>query len=303
MLDLALAVACSLSIGMIFKHAARRGMDRAALLTVNYALAFGVGAALLGVEGVRGVARLPAGLVVLGVTTGTLFIVGFFLLALATEVAGMSLAIGVMRVSVVVPFMASWAVWGEVPSLAQGMGLLVAGVAFFLIARRARRAPEATRVEAAPEPASGATGSARVFLVLALLFLVGGLVDVLLKTFDETYAAAFPADVFLLLLFAVAFALGAVVVVGRGLRTGRWPAAGVLAWGLVLGAANYGSVKFLLRAIQALSGPFVFPANNIALVIGAALLGVFFWGERLSRTNWLGLALAGFALVLLSLGR
>ena len=70
---------------------------------------------------------------------------------------------------------------------------------------------------------------------------------------------------------------------------------------MLLGIVNYGSVEFLLRAIRQLSGPFVFPANHIALVIGAALLGVYVWGEHLSRLNWIGLALAAVALVLLNL--
>ena len=63
---------------------------------------------------------------------------------------------------------------------------------------------------------------------------------------------------------------------------------------------RYGSAAFILGAIRALSGPFVFPANNIALVIGSAIIGVTVWGEHLTRVNWLGLGLAATALVLLN---
>jgi multidrug transporter EmrE-like cation transporter len=38
-------------------------------------------------------------------------------------------------------------------------------------------------------------------------------------------------------------------------------------------------------------------------VIGATLLGVFVWGERLSTANRIGLGLAALALVLLGMGR
>lgn len=330
MIDLLLAVACSLAIGMIFKHAGLRGMDRLSLLTANYAAAMAMGAVLLTLgarEAAGGLApSLP--LAALGVTTGALFIFGFFMLSLATEVAGMSLAVGVMRVSVVIPFLASWVIWDEVPSAAQGLGLALAGAAFFMIAKKgqsdgAAAAPPIEHAQAAAsvQPAehvqadreavsvtetvemkpAEATSSARVFVVLAVLFVAGGTVDVLMKTFDEAFAATNSRALFLLMLFGVAFLIGLGLVLWRGAREGRWPRGRTLGWGVALGVVNYGSVEFILRAIRALSGPFVFPANNIAIVIGAALLGVYFWGEHLSRLNWAGLGLAAVALFLLNL--
>ena len=292
MLALLLAVACSLSIAMFFKYAGRRGLDRAALLTVNYAAAAAVAALLLatGAKAAGGGLTPSAPLLALGVGTGALFIFGFFMLSLATEVAGMSLAVGVMRVAVVIPFLASWAIWGEVPSPAQGAGLALAGGAFFMIARKEEAAPAST-----PAP------SRRALAVLTLLFLSGGAVDVCMKAFDEVFAASNSRALFLLMIFGVAFLLGLVVVGARGVRRGHWPGAAVLGWGALLGLVNYGSVEFFLRAIRQLSGPFVFPANSISLVLGAALLGVYVWGERLSALNKVGLGCAALALFLLSL--
>ena len=312
MLYLALAVGCSLAIGMIFKHAARQGLDRLTLLTSNYAAAFGTALVLLalGEADAGGGLEADAGLILLGTATGALFIVGFFLLALTTEIAGMSLAIGVMRTSVVVPFLASWLIWSEVPSAAQGVGLIVASAAFFLIARKAppaaQPAPQpvpahAPDVEPPVPTAAPLLSSAGAFGVLAGLFACDGVISVSMKTFDEVFAAENSRALFLMMLFGIAFLIGLAIVVGRGLRRGRWPGRAALGWGVALGLVNYGSVEFLLQAIRELSGPFVFPANNIALVIGAALLGVFFWGERLSRLNWSGLALAALALLLLNL--
>ncbi|RMH55762.1 MAG: hypothetical protein D6685_13795, partial [Bacteroidetes bacterium] len=281
MIDLLLAVACSLAIGVIFKVAAQQGMDRLALLTVNYAAALllAVGALHAAAPAAMGFAPSP-GLVALGVATGALFIAGFFTLAWATEVAGLSLAVAVMRVSVVIPFLASWLIWDERPTPAQGLGLIVAGIAFFLIARREPTAPSADAAVRLSVPSPG-----RVVQVLALLFLAGGLVDVSLKTFDEVYAAVAERDAFLVFVFGVAFVIGLGLVLRRGVRTGIWPPLASWLWGAGLGLANYGSAVFILRAIRQLSGPVVFPANNVALMIGAALLGVLVWQERLSRLN------------------
>ena len=305
MIDLVLAVCCSLGIGMIFKHAAGEGLDRLALLTVNYAAAAAVAVVSLrlGLQPVEGSGLTAApGVLALGGATGVLFIAGFFVFALATQVAGMGLAVAVQRLAVVIPFLASWAIWSEIPSTAQRLGLLLGGAAFFLIAFR----PDPSRETVADGPAAAGvrlpvTPELRTFGVLALLFIVAGTVDVSMKTFDELFAATNSRAFFLLLVFGVALVVGTGFVAHDGLRYGRWPTRAEMGWGIGLGIINYGSVLFFLRAIEALSGPFVFPANHIALVIGAALLGVYFWDERLRPLNWAGLGLAAVAFVLLNL--
>ncbi|MFO8099849.1 MAG: hypothetical protein R6T83_09555 [Salinibacter sp.] len=313
MLNLAFAVLCSVGIGMIFKHAGRLQLDRTALLTVNYAVAVAVGGVLVGVGG-RSVdvgLELSPALLALSVGTGALLIAGFFILAVATDEAGMSLATGVMRVSVVIPFLASWWIWDEVPSVAQGFGMVLAAAAFFLIAQKERR-PDPAPVRAAAGP-GGEEGSVepgassappidwRAFAVLALTFCSGGAVDLSMKTFEEGFGDTNSRVLFLMGAFGVAFLIGAVIVGQRALRYGRWPEGRTVKWGAVLGVINYGSLEFLLRAVEVLPGTVVFPANNIAIMVLAAAVGVFFWNEHLSRANRIGIALAVAALVLLRL--
>lgn len=294
MIWLVLAVACSVGIAAIFKAAERRDLDRTALLTVNYAAGAVLAAAL---QGVGRVGAVSPGLVALGVAQGVLFIGGFWLFALAIREAGMGLAAGVMRLSVVVPVVAAALIWGEAVTALQGAGLALAGAAFFLVARPG---PSAAR-EADTAEATASRGG-RTVAVLALLFLAGGLVDVLNKTFAERYAGSVGESLFLLFVFGVAFAVGAAAVGVAGRRTGRWPSREVIAWGVGLGLINYGSADFFLRAIAWAEGraAFVFPANSVSIVLGAALLGRLVWGERLSRANAVGLALAVVALVLLA---
>ncbi len=308
MINLLFAVICSVAIGMIFKHTGPMEIDRTALLTVNYAAAVGVAGVLITMGGrsVQGSITLSPMLLVLGGGTGALLIAGFFLLAYATDVAGMSLSIGVMRVSVLIPFLASWLVWEEVPSIAQGIGMVLAAAAFFLIAWKKQR-PEPMPVAAAPDGdgadvhdhASDVDWHA--FGVLALTFCMGGAVDLSMKTFEEGFGTTNSRVLFLLLAFGVAFLIGAVMVGVRAARSGEWPGARTVGWGLLLGIVNYGSLEFILRAIAVLPGPFVFPANNIAIMVLAAVVGVYLWGEHLSRPNRIGIGLAIVALVMLRL--
>lgn len=297
-----LAVAFSLGIAVVFKLAERRDLDRTALLAVNYAagalLAVALGGASFRVAVVPGVTvaagadlaaeslRIVRGMLVLGVVEGVLYIGGFWLYARAIREAGVGLAAAAMRLSVVIPVLVSWAVWAEAPTAAQGAGLALGGVAFVLLARPAR---------GADTEAPGRSGA----LLLGALFVVGGAVDVGMKTFRELYGVV-PREAFLLVVFAVAFAVGAVLVIAAGLRTGRWPRPSVLAWGAGLGVLNYYSAELMLRALDVLRAPVAFPLNNVSVVLGAALVGRIAFGERMSRVNVAGLAVAALAVALLA---
>ncbi len=292
MLWLVLAVLCNLAIVTLFKASERREHDRVALLAVNYAAACIV-AVLLHLSGSnRGTLDVDAGLLLLGVGTGILFLAGYYLLAYSIREAGMGLATSIQKIAVVLPVLASWLIWHEIPTSLQIAGLGLAGAAFFLIAlpNYASRAPEDDPLAKRPLWTTG---------VLGALFLSGGLVDIAMKTFGEVYAPTNSRAMFLLVVFGVAFLAGASIVAIRGVRFGTWPEPAVCGWGVVLGVVNYGSAAFILGAIGELPGPIVFPVSNIAIVGGAAVLGVGFWGERFSKANWAGLAIAAVALALL----
>jgi drug/metabolite transporter (DMT)-like permease len=295
MVDLVLSICCSLAIAAIFKHNEAREWDRAALLTANYWVATGIAGLVLGSstgEAVRlGVPETTFWILVL--VTGSLFISTYFILAWATNVAGMGLATGVMRVSVVLPVLVSWVLWQERPSPGQMAGLLLASAAFFCIATR-RSGPHVR-----PSSSAASTSPLAVFCVLFLLFVSGGVVDTCMKVFDEVFAGSYQETFFLTFVYIVSAAIGTGITGWNYYRRGDRPDTDVFLWGMVLGLCNYGATLFFLRAVARLEAPFVFPANSISIVLGAALIGVYAWGEQLSRLNWIGLGLAAVALALL----
>ncbi|TVP80401.1 MAG: hypothetical protein EA352_00110 [Gemmatimonadales bacterium] len=302
MIHLVLAILSSTAIVVVFKLTKGR-FDRLSLVTVNYAAAVGAAALLLRLDPPdRGLAADP-GLLLLGTALGLLFVAGFVLLGRAIDEAGISLAAAVMRLSVAIPFVASWLVWGEVPSPAQGAGLVLAAVAFVLISRPAPvSALPVEPVSALPVEEMGMAPRPRrplvAFLLLSLLFVTGGMVDTSLKLFEETFAETNSRAHFLLVVFAVALVTGALLVLARGIRTRRWPSRGVLGWGAVLGLVNYGSAEFMLRALRDIPGTVAFPVNNVAVVTLATLLGMGVWRERTGTGHRAGLLLALVALVL-----
>jgi uncharacterized membrane protein len=71
--------------------------------------------------------------------------------------------------------------------------------------------------------------------------------------------------------------------------------------GLVLGAINYGSIIFLVLAYDSgiMQKSTMLPINNLGVVLVSALAAVLIFKEKLTRYNWLGVALSLVALALL----
>jgi drug/metabolite transporter (DMT)-like permease len=71
--------------------------------------------------------------------------------------------------------------------------------------------------------------------------------------------------------------------------------------GLLLGAVNYGSIFFLVMSYNSgiMPNSTLLPVNNLGVVLIGALAAMFFFREKLSKFNWVGLLLSVLALVLL----
>ena len=100
MIYIVLAIASSLGIGVVFKMASVRGVERLPLLAVNYLVGAVIGLGLV-VSSQRPVlSALSVELLLFSLSVGGLLIGSFFLFALATHKAGMSSSIAVKRTGV-----------------------------------------------------------------------------------------------------------------------------------------------------------------------------------------------------------
>ena len=72
--------------------------------------------------------------------------------------------------------------------------------------------------------------------------------------------------------------------------------------GLVLGLPNYFSIYLIMRAISdnVLQSSVLYPVVNVGVVLGSTLCAFFFFSEKLSLTNWLGIALSIAAIALIT---
>jgi multidrug transporter EmrE-like cation transporter len=91
----------------------------------------------------------------------------------------------------------------------------------------------------------------------------------------------------------------------KSFRTLLRPAS--LFWGTLLGLGNYGSIWFLILALNSrteenipLDGSAVFGINNIGIVGLSVILGLMVFREKLTRINWIGIILSFAAIYILS---
>ncbi len=269
----------------MFKIAALRSIDQSGLIYVNYAVAAAVGFLITGAE----VIPLFSRPLLLGLAggLGILFITGFFAMGKATEVAGVALTLSSWRMSVIIPFLASWVIWGEDPTIAQFIGLFVAVAAFLLISN---------------PMAAGSKQSGQAVLLLGVVFLLGGVVDTLFKMMNESFALGNDLMAVSFLIFGAAVLLMTIPIGVKKMRTGTSGVKSALFIGSMLGLLNLGSVVFLLTSLHSLPGTIVFPVNNVSIVVGASILGSLVWKEGISKMAWGGVFLALVALVLLTAG-
>lgn len=269
---------CSIAIAAILKVNERRGGDRILLAAANYSVASLVSFLML-----RGDVFVPsASTMALGTAAGAGFVLGFLILMAGISRGPLAVPVTVMRLSVAVPVVLSIFLWSEEPGAVRYAGLAAGLVSIVLFGAGIREGGRARR---------------GFWPLMAAMFLVMGMNDVLLKAFRETSPDS-ERLAFTFILFGLAALLTWILAIFARVRPDRR----TLALGLLLGLPNLFSTVFTLLALRTVPASIVFPFVNLTVIFGGALAGLFIWKETLGRLAVAGLAAAGIALILLPLG-
>ena len=135
-----------------------------------------------------------------------------------------------------------------------------------------------------------------------LLFLGSGLLDAFINYNQRLLVPAHEHAYFASGIFLIAGLLGILFVSIRKLKT-HVPIKGKnIIGGIFLGIPNYGSIYFLLRALEVptLESSVVFPVNNVGIVLLSVIVGRSAFSERLSGLNKAGIAFAIIAIALIT---
>jgi multidrug transporter EmrE-like cation transporter len=280
MLYLLGAICCSVTVAVIITYAHRKNLPTFSLFATNYVIA--AAASLVSCGASLRIFSVPEELG-FSMILGVLFIGCFWLLMKTIEKLGMVIPVTLMRLSAVIPTAGSILLYAELPTAMQMGGILLAFVALPLASPK-----PLTRASLRPLIEGG-------FGWGMLLFVSFGITEFLFKFQKEMLPIDNPSEM-LMVVFGTAMVIG----VAAALRMRERISLHLLATGAALGVVNMYSAKFFILALRELPGMVIFPANGIGVIMLSAVVAVIVWKERLNTRNYIYLACAAIALILIA---
>jgi len=278
---LLISILCSVAVSVLLKVSRKHQIDATQAIAVNYPVAAWLCWLLLNPQPSALLSPSPAWWI-LG-ALGVLLPGVFLIMAGAVRHAGIVRSDAAQRLSLLIPLLAAFLLFGEAVNPMKLAGIIVALIALACLLKRR------TSAQGEAQPSSPWTAA------LLLGVWVGyGVIDILFKQMAKTGAA------FASILFTT-FVLAAVLIfVWLTLRRARWTSRSALA-GVALGLLNFGNIYFYIRAHQMFpdNPTLVFSAINIGVISLGTLVGAGMFREKLSWVNVLGIVLAIAAVVIL----
>ncbi len=287
MMYLTIAVLCSVAVSVLLKILRQQDIDIRQTIVAGYPVAFLLTWLLLKPDTSK-IGELGGAWGII-IALGILLPVVFVILGRAIAAVGMVATDAAQRLSLIIPIIAAFLLFGEVLTGTRMFGLALGFLALGALVYR----PQKTAL--INENANTHAVTNKVINKHALrtpLWLFGvwvgyGIIDILFKQVAKQ-GAAFPLTLF------VSFGLaGLLLFIYLLITRVRWQGR-ALAAGVLLGALNIGNIYAYIRAHQILSESpsIVFTGMNVGVIAVATLIGVGVFKESLNRINMLGLLLA-----------
>lgn len=297
MFYLVLSITLSVAVSVLLKLARTWRIDLPIVIALNYVTAIAWSLLTLQPEWLPYTLLAKNGFILASLG---LLLPGIFLaMAACVRHAGIARSDAAQRISLALPLIAAFTLFGQ-PASGQALaGIGLALLALYLLSGRAPQHHAPTGTQPSPRTAG---------LLLFTVWLGYGLIDILFKQMSRT-GAAFSS--ILLACFMLAGIVMALYLLCRRLWTARRhvPTAirGPHHWqrhalaGLLLGSLNFGNIFFYIRAHQTFRDhpALVFSAMNIGVVALGVLIGAGIFREKLERRHLSGLALTLPAILLL----
>lgn len=272
-------------IFVVFRYFKRYGIDNLQAITANYVVAGSIGYLVydkpFGVSDVTGAAWFNWALVI-----GVFFIAVFFLFALSSQKAGVAITAVSSKMSVVIPATAGFVLFADQISLLKILGIISALLAFYFTFHR-----------------SGKMLVNYTALALPLFIFIGtGTNDLLMKYSQHHHITGGEELLMVSTIFLVSLAIGIIILfwqIVQGKTSLQLKSIGA---GFLLGFINFGSTYTLFISMAYFDSSFMFPFRNTGVVLLSAFAGILLFREKMNRANWLGIALAVLAIILIALG-
>jgi drug/metabolite transporter (DMT)-like permease len=193
----------------------------------------------------------------------------------------MGISVAAMLLSLLVPVLLSVFFYGEGINGPKVLGIILVFGALLLLVPRQNN----IRI-----------GNIDASWLLLIIFFLTGFADASLKVYNEEFSLAFSESIFMGWNFLSAFLIGLGLAI---FREGSLATREEVKMGMLIGIPNLYSAIFLIYALEGISGAVAFPIVNTLNVLGGTILGLWYWGDLVSRKQWGGIVVAIIAILLL----
>lgn len=277
-----LCVISSVLIAHFFKVTEHQKLSTLRVITINYLIAFP--AAFFIYEGHDRHHFFTQELIfpiLLAVLTGVIFIYNFFIYSKSVDRNGVGISIAAMRISLIVPVLLSTFWYLELLSWMQWIGLVLVFLVLYLLLPDKRSLHEET---------------ANAGWMLPVLFVLTGIGDGSLKIYEREFSGLLSKGEFMGIVFFTAFLVGISTVIIK--RDWKFTKRECLI-GACIGIPNLLAATFLIGALEQMNGAVVFSTVNVLTVLGGTLVGIIYWNDRFTKTQWIGILLTLISILLL----
>ena len=284
MLYLILAIVFSTGVFVAMRLFERFKLDNHQALMWNYVFAAGTGFLMCKQL------DTPAQLVDeswfgLSILTGFWFIFTYLLMTASTQRSGVTVTSLSSKLSVVLPTLAGVVLFSEKLNFVATMGIVLALVALVLVVGGKNTTNKDIKIN---------------WLLPVLIFFGTGTGDILMKLTEQQNTSD-DMSFMIAFIYFIAMLFGILIVAHdliRGKSKWQWKNA---IGGIGLGVINFFSTFCVYHAMRCFDNVVLFPIYNIGVVSLTALTGWLLFKEKLTWKNYLGLAIAIIAVILITL--
>lgn len=281
-----LSICCCVTVSVLLKLAKRYEINVAHAVVWNYLVAAGLAGAIY--KPTVGVVMKNGSLWGLYILLGILLPLLFVFLGRSVRYTGIVRTELAQRLSLFIPLLVSFSLFGEALSVVKLIGAALGFVAIlFTVSRSKAKVPVSIVKE-------------WTWLYPLIVFFGMGVIDVLFRQLAVYQTIPYTTSLFVVLSLAFLFSVSTFLIAFAFKKT-RFNMVNFFC-GLLLGLFNFGNILFYLKAHRAISSnpSIVFSAMNIGVIVAGTFVGVALFRERLTLINKIGIVLALAAILLIS---
>lgn len=283
MIYIFLSVCCSVFVSVLLKLAKRYEIDTQQAIAWNYSIAGALTWLIYKPEIPHFSLTIYPVYMALGILLPSIFVA----LALSVRFTGIVKTDVAQRLSLFIPVLAAFLIFGEPYSFIKIAGIMIAFIAIIFSVPWQKRT----------EPSNSQ------WIYPVIVFIGMGIIDILFKQIARTENIPFTSS--LLVVFTLAFIISIFYILYQVLVNKLKMTLINLICGWILGIANFGNIVFYLKAHQTLKNQpsVVFSSMNIGVILLGSAVGVLIFREKLSRLNYAGIVLALISILILTLAQ